>query len=211
MLSTEELYQILFKYMGPQHWWPAENAIEMMLGVILVQNTNWKNAHMALMNLKAQTNYDVQKILNMPLDELQQTIRSSGFYKNKGKAIHTLMSWLNNHHFDCEAIVQHYGKNLRKELLKIRGIGSETADVLLVYIFRGIEFIPDSYARRIFAKLGYQHTETYDQFKREIELPESFSNQDANEFHALLDTFGKNYFNGKDEHRHTFLDAYFEN
>ena len=30
MLSTEELYQILFKYMGPQHWWPAENAIEII-------------------------------------------------------------------------------------------------------------------------------------------------------------------------------------
>ena len=28
-------------------------------------------------------------------------------------------------------IDQHYGDNLRRELLKIRGIGSETADVLL--------------------------------------------------------------------------------
>ena len=100
------------------------------------------------------------------------------------------MDWLNQHHFDYQSIAQHYGENLRKELLKIRGIGSETADVLLVYIFNGVEFIPDSYTRRIYAKLGYAETETYDKFKKVIQLPSNFTNQDANEFHALLDNFG---------------------
>ena len=38
-------------------------------------------------------------------------------------------------------------------------------DVLLVYIFKGIEFIPDSYTRRLYSKLGYAHTESYDKFK----------------------------------------------
>ena len=28
--------------MGAQHWWPAQSPIEMMLGAILVQNTNGK-------------------------------------------------------------------------------------------------------------------------------------------------------------------------
>ena len=37
--------------MGPQHWWP-KSPEEMMLGAILVQNTNWKNADMALMRLR---------------------------------------------------------------------------------------------------------------------------------------------------------------
>ena len=63
----------------------------------------------------------------MPLTELQETIRSSGFYRNKGKAIHALFQWLNQFNFDYENIAQHYGDNLRRELLKIRGIGSETA------------------------------------------------------------------------------------
>ena len=62
----------------------------------------------------------------MPLTELQETIRSSGFYRNKGKAIHALFQWLNQFNFDYENIAQHYGDNLRRELLKIRGIGSET-------------------------------------------------------------------------------------
>ncbi|TGE18694.1 endonuclease III domain-containing protein [Staphylococcus petrasii] len=209
MLSTETLYNELLNHMGPQGWWPAETPEEMMLGAILVQNTNWKNADMALLRLREETQFEPQKILELPLEELQEVIRSSGFYKNKGKAIHALFQWLNQFNFDYEKIAQYYGDNLRKELLKIRGIGSETADVLLVYVFEGVEFIPDSYTRRLYSKLGYTHTESYDKFKKQISLSSHFTNQDANEFHALLDNFGKNYFNGKGEQRYTFLDKYF--
>ena len=119
-----------------------------------------------------------------------------------------MFQWLNQFNFDYENIAQHYGDNLRRELLKIRGIGSETADVLLVYIFKCIEFIPDSYTRRLYSKLGYAHTESYDKFKKQISLPH-FTNQDANEFHALLDNFGKNYFNGNGTQKYTFLEDHF--
>ena len=60
-----------------------------------------------------------------------------------------MLLWLNQHHFDYSSIAKLYGDSLRKELLTIRGIGEETADVLIVYIFKGKEFIPDSYTRRI--------------------------------------------------------------
>ena len=85
----------------------------------------------------------------MSLEDLQQTIRLSGFYKIKVKAIHALMNWLNQHDFNYKDIAQYYGENLRKEL-NIRGIGGETADVLIVYIFKGIEFIPDSYTLAVY-------------------------------------------------------------
>ncbi len=42
MLGTDELYQLLYRHMGPQNWWPADNDIELMLGAILVQNTDGK-------------------------------------------------------------------------------------------------------------------------------------------------------------------------
>ena len=136
MLSIEKLYQILYQNMGPQYWWPADTPIEMMLGAILVQNTNWNNADIALSRLKEETSFNAQTILKMPLESLQQVIRSSGFYKNKAKAIQALLLWLNEHHFDYSSIAKLYGGNLRKELLTIRGIGEETADVLIVYILK---------------------------------------------------------------------------
>ena len=39
--------------------------------------------------------------------------------------------------------------------------------------------------------MGYQQTASYDKLKQHITLPVNFTNQDANEFHALLDNFGK--------------------
>ncbi|HDA7321393.1 TPA: endonuclease III domain-containing protein, partial [Staphylococcus aureus] len=194
MLGTDELYKLLYRHMGPQNWWPADNDIEMMLGAILVQNTRWRNAEIALNQIKEHTHFNPNHILELPIETLQSLIRPSGFYKSKSLTIKTLLTWLARHHFNYQEINERYKGELRKELLSLKGIGSETADVLLVYIFGRIEFIPDSYTRKIYNKLGYENTKSYDQLKKVVTLPNHFTNQDANEFHALLDVFGKHYF-----------------
>ncbi|MDT3872713.1 endonuclease III domain-containing protein, partial [Staphylococcus aureus] len=191
MLGTDELYKVLYEHLGPQFWWPADNDIEMMLGAILVQNTRWRNAEIALNQVKEHTHFNPNHILELPIETLQSLIHSSGFYKSKSLTIKTLLTWLARHHFNYQEINERYKGGLRKELLSLKGIGSETADVLLVYIFGRIEFIPDSYTRKIYDKLGYENTKSYDQLKKVVTLPNHFTNQDANEFHALLDVFGK--------------------
>ncbi len=37
---------------GPQHWWPAETAFEVILGAYLTQNTAWKSVERSLANLR---------------------------------------------------------------------------------------------------------------------------------------------------------------
>ncbi|HAR4550427.1 TPA: endonuclease III domain-containing protein [Staphylococcus aureus] len=210
MLGTDELYKLLYRHMGPQNWWPADNDIEMMLGAILVQNTRWRNAEIALNQIKEHTQFNPNHILELPIETLQSLIHSSGFYKSKSLTIKTLLTWLARHHFNYQEINERYKAELRKELLSLKGIGSETADVLLVYIFGRIEFIPDSYTRKIYDKLGYENTNSYDQFKKVVTLPNHFTNPDANEFHALLDVFGKHYFRDKDIKNYDFLEPYFK-
>ncbi|HDE7715763.1 TPA: endonuclease III domain-containing protein [Staphylococcus aureus] len=210
MLGTDELYKLLYRHMGPQNWWPADNDIEMMLGAILVQNTRWRNAEIALNQIKEHTHFNPNHILELPIETLQSLIHSSGFYKSKSLTIKTLLTWLARHHFNYQEINERYKAELRKELLSLKGIGSETADVLLVYIFGRIEFIPDSYTRKIYDKLGYENTNSYDQFKKVDTLPNHFTNPDANEFHALLDVFGKHYFRDKDIKNYDFLEPYFK-
>ncbi|HCY8108013.1 TPA: endonuclease III domain-containing protein [Staphylococcus aureus] len=210
MLGTDELYKLLYRHMGPQNWWPADNDIEMMLGAILVQNTRWRNAEIALNQIKERTHFNPNHILELPIETLQSLIHSSGFYKSKSLTIKTLLTWLARHHFNYQEINERYKAELRKELLSLKGIGSETADVLLVYIFGRIEFIPDSYTRKIYDKLGYENTNSYDQFKKVVTLPNHFTNPDANEFHALLDVFGKHYFRDKDIKNYDFLEPYFK-
>ncbi|PZJ86860.1 endonuclease III domain-containing protein [Staphylococcus aureus] len=210
MLGTDELYKLLYRHMGPQNWWPADNDIEMMLGAILVQNTRWRNAEIALNQIKEHTHFNPNHILELPIETLQSLIHSSGFYKSKSLTIKTLLTWLARPHFNYQEINERYKAELRKELLSLKGIGSETADVLLVYIFGRIEFIPDSYTRKIYDKLGYENTNSYDQFKKVVTLPNHFTNPDANEFHALLDVFGKHYFRDIDIKNYDFLEPYFK-
>ncbi|WP_054194610.1 endonuclease III domain-containing protein [Staphylococcus aureus] len=210
MLGTDELYKLLYRHMGPKNWWPADNDIEMMLGAILVQNTRWRNAEIALNQIKEHRHFNPNHILELPIETLQSLIHSSGFYKSKSLTIKTLLTWLARHHFNYQEINERYKAELRKELLSLKGIGSETADVLLVYIFGRIEFIPDSYTRKIYDKLGYENTNSYDQFKKVVTLPNHFTNPDANEFHALLDVFGKHYFRDKDIKNYDFLEPYFK-
>jgi len=54
-LTLYQLYQKMLAVMGPQGWWPADSKFEIILGAILVQNTNWKNVEKSLANIKEKT------------------------------------------------------------------------------------------------------------------------------------------------------------
>ena len=44
----EAAYAALMDRYGPQGWWPAETALEVIVGAVLTQNTNWRNVGKAL-------------------------------------------------------------------------------------------------------------------------------------------------------------------
>lgn len=81
--NLKELYEILLKEQGPSEWWPAESREEIMIGAILVQNTNWQNAARSLANLKALTNFQRRQLVALRQPEILEAIRPSGFYRNK--------------------------------------------------------------------------------------------------------------------------------
>jgi endonuclease-3 related protein len=83
---------------------------------------------------------------------------------------------------------------LRKELLKVHGIGEETADSILLYAGNKPVFVIDSYTRRIIDRLGFKLPgNKYSDYQKLFmdNLP-----PDArmfNEYHALLVALGKNH------------------
>ncbi|WP_414049213.1 endonuclease III domain-containing protein [Macrococcus animalis] len=208
-LTIQELYDILYDNLGPQGWWPADNPYEIIVGAILVQNTNWRNVERSLDNLRERTQFDPDKILALEVESLQTYIQPSGFFKNKSKAIISIFQWLKEHHYDFKSIDEMYVDELRNILLALPGIGPETADVLLVYVFDKVVFITDSYTRRLFKLLGHPKSESYHGLQDAVTLPESFTPIHAQEFHGLLDEFGKRYLSPKGVKSATFLDQYF--
>lgn len=77
-------------------------------------------------------------------------------------------------------------------MLSLKGIGNETADVLLLYYFHRSTFVADNYCMKLFKTLdAFDKKPTYMQLKNIVELNFDYSPDEAGEFHALIDEFGK--------------------
>lgn len=186
-LRLTELYERLFRFYGPQHWWLAEGTFEMIVGAILTQNTSWKNVERAIARLKETGNLSPEAIARMPSEELAELIRSSGFFRMKARKLKAFVEHLEAHHNGrLESLFDRDASELRRELLGIHGIGPETADSIVLYGAGKPTFVVDAYTCRLFERLGLLSGPTYDhvqQFCHE-NLP-----TDAplfNEFHALI-------------------------
>lgn len=190
--NIEELYEAFSRNMVHKRWWDTDNKWEILLGAVLVQNTNWRNVDYALENLYQATHFLPEEILALEMIQLQELIRPSGFYKGKSKTIIALLTWLESYQFNLSAVADKEFPVLRKELLGIKGIGEETADVLSVYVFDQSTFIADKYAQRMFEKFGFAST-GYKQLKQRIVWPETMDTLRAQNLHGWIIEYGQVY------------------
>ncbi|WP_431769873.1 endonuclease III domain-containing protein [Streptococcus gallolyticus] len=205
-LTLYNLYQKMLTHMGATNWWPADSKQQIIIEAILIQNTTELNATRASQLIRAASNYDLQVLVDMPKENLEELVRPAGFMKNKSKAIQEVASWYLAHEENPTKIVQQYGSSLRKVLLSLHGVGPETADVLIAYIFDQPQFIADKYARTLFTQLGINDLTDYKSLAILLaELPQPFTFADAQEFHGLIDEFGKQYFHPVEDFQKSFL------
>lgn len=190
-LSLFQLYQKLEDRLGPTGWWPADSKAEIIVCAICIQNTAWQNADRAVANFRQATNFDPKKILSLTDSRLEDLMRPGGFFHNKSKSIRAVFSWLDQWDQDYERVSQHFGPDLRKQLLKLRGLGPETTDVLRLFVFDQSCFVADKYARTLFKNLGAGKFANYQSLYQHCQLSDDFKLADAQEFHALIDEFGK--------------------
>ncbi|AIF44832.1 endonuclease III domain-containing protein [Virgibacillus sp. SK37] len=178
------IYEKLLERYGTQSWWPADSPFEMLIGSILVQNTSWRNVEKALVQLKPFLSPD--QIERMTQEELARLIRPSGFFNVKAKRIKAFLAWFRLYDYKVENLKKKDREELRDQLLRINGIGRETADVMLLYAFDKPIFVVDAYARRIFYRLGYNMPISYDEFRFILEKELPLDLFLMNEYHALL-------------------------
>lgn len=195
--EIEALFRLMLHEMGPTGWWPADTIFEIMVGAVLVQNTSFANVELSLARLKEAEAFSPDAVAAMDDADLQDLIRPSGFYRNKSRTLQSLTRWYRQR-FDCEPAnaLDVPDDELRRELPGLFGIGGETADVLMLYVFSRRAFIADTYARRLFSFLGCQLPAGYPAFHRAVApavLATGLSTAQLQEFHGLIDEFGKAY------------------
>lgn len=210
-INSLELYALLNELYPEKENWPGENRWEIMVSAILVQNTTWHNTTLSLNNIRRQYNFDPEVLVQLQQEEWIQLIRPSGFYHNKSSLLVEWFKWLAQWNFDISAIKKQFpsSQNLRQQLLGFKGIGEETADVMLLYPFEEPAFIADTYARRLYTGLGGDFiSKNYQNLKLFVESTTQMSLEDWQIFHIQILNFGKDNLRGKGPHSHPLLNHY---
>jgi endonuclease-3 related protein len=195
MPELQRVFRELLSHFGPQHWWPGESAFEVMVGAVLTQSTNWKNVERALQSLRDHRALQPAALERMSVAELAELIRPAGYYRLKARRLKNLVHYLMRQHGgSIESMFKMDLAALRADLLKINGIGPETADSILLYAGKQPTFVVDAYTARLAVRHGW-----LDQPIRYEGLRAYFTERlpaDAslfNEFHALIVRLGKEY------------------
>jgi len=190
-----EMFNLLLDHYGPRNWWPAETELEMMIGAVLTQNTNWKNVEKAIENLKKTNLISLKALCSVTISKLAQEIRPAGYYNIKAKRLKNLIDFIVRHYdgnmVDLLADETH---SLRRALLSVNGVGPETADSILLYAANRPVFVIDAYTHRILNRHGMTEDQSTYQELQELfmdNLPEDSSL--FNEFHALIVEAGKDF------------------
>lgn len=191
----KDTYKRLYSYFGPQYWWPADSAFEVVIGAILTQNTAWRNVEKALFRLKEKKFLNPRRLYNTDLKTLGGLIRPCGYYNVKAARIRSFLEVLfADFKGKLSLMFSLKSKYLREELLKIKGIGPETADSILLYAAKKPVFVVDAYTRRfLFRHKLIEKKADYQQIQSLFDENLPCSSKMFNEYHALIVRLGKEF------------------
>ena len=193
--ALQDIYDRLFGYFGPQHWWPGETPFEIMVGAVLTQNTSWANVEKAIANLKADSLLSFAALSDVPITVLAEYIRPAGYYNIKAGRLHNLFAMIKEHwHGDLDCLLSQPVSVLREQLLSVKGIGPETADSIILYAAEQPIFVVDAYTHRILSRHQII-PEEYGYWEIQELLMANLDEDTAlfNEYHALLVRVGKDF------------------
>ena len=186
--TLSRFYDDLLAHFGSQHWWPGETPLEIAVGAILTQNTNWSNVEKAIARLRGAGALDWAVLRDLPEGRLADLIRPAGYYNVKSRRLKHFVEWLWTHHGgDLDALRRRPLGELRADLLAIHGIGPETADSILLYALGFPTFVVDAYTRRLLGRHGLLPGDgDYEAVKSlfETHIPPDVAVY--NEYHALI-------------------------
>jgi len=124
-----------------------------------------------------------QQLSRMPIKKIESLIYPVGFYKTKAKRIKEISTTL----------IKNYDGKVPDDfdaLLKLKGVGRKTANIVMVYGHKKHGFLPiDTHCHRVPNRLGWMHTKTPEETERVLKeiLPEKY----WDDFNDLFVRFGQ--------------------
>jgi len=158
------------------------NPYKVLISCLLSLRTKDAITAQAINNLfkKAKT---PKEILKLTTRQIENLIYPVGFYKTKSKRIKEI----------SKVLIENYNSKVPsdiKELLKLRGVGRKTANIVLVYAFNKKAIPIDVHCNRIPNRLGWIKTKTPEQ--TELELRKILPKKYWIDFNNTFVIFGQN-------------------
>lgn len=158
-----------------------KNPLELLVATVLSAQCTDKRVNMVTPNLfkKYPT---AEKLASAPRADLEEIIKSTGFYRNKAASIHGLAT----------ALLEKHGGKVPGDLdslVKLPGVGRKTANVVLGNAFDVPGITVDTHVGRIARRLGW--TTNTDPVKVEFDLMELFDSKDWTMLNHRLIFFGR--------------------
>lgn len=157
------------------------NPYELLVATVLSAQCTDKRVNMVTPALFARFGAP-EKMAKAGLPEVEELIRSTGFFKNKAKSLVELSK---------DIVTQYQGQvpNTLEALTKLRGVGRKTANVVLGNAYGIPGLVVDTHVGRLCRRLGF--TKQTDPEKVESEMMELVPKKDWTLFSHLLISHGR--------------------
>jgi len=172
----------------------TKSFFEVLVAVLLSQNTSDRNAAKALKRLREICGGVItpKAILAVSEDVLEDVLRPAGMYRSRARNIRRLA-----YIFSEEGSIEKFVKEIssldtieaRRLLKELPGVGDKTADVILLRYFGKPVFPVDTHIARITSRLGFTNSRRYGEvsgFWASNTSPENYL-----ELHLYLITHGR--------------------
>jgi endonuclease-3 len=137
------------------------NPLELLVATILSAQCTDKRVNMVTKNLFKKY-ASVDDYANANLTELEQDIKSTGFYRNKAKHIKKC----------CQLLVEKHNSKVpstMEELLKLPGVARKTANIVLSNAYGIIAGVAvDTHVRRLAQRLGLTENSNPDKIEKDL-------------------------------------------
>ena len=138
-----------------------QNPFKILISTILSARTKDANTREATKRLFSQYRTP-QEIANAPVSKLEDLIYAAGFYRVKARRIKEVSQIIHNeYHGDVP--------DKKENLLSLPGVGSKTANCVLVYAFKKPAIPVDTHVHRISNRLKWVSTKTPEKTEKKLE------------------------------------------
>ena len=163
-IKTAKILKLLDEHYGTEIecYLVHENAWQLLVATILSAQCTDARVNMITKDLFLKYTSPIA-FAEADLKELEEDIKSAGFYHNKAKNIILCMKDI------CDRYCGEVPDEMN-ELLTLAGVGRKTANVILGNIYNKPSIVVDTHVKRISKKLGF--TESEDPVKIEFDLME---------------------------------------